>query len=179
MIVFPRRTASNSEKRLRASHVNLYKRDVYTNNTRKYLVEASRERDKVEIAKIRLHARTLPHHGLKSLARYRRPSSREPRKNNGIKNRKTALSTRLTPGPVIRFICRNSPPRAASLGRRKQKGNCGRRAKQGVGGGVPVSRFVFTRSRANQKRVSLHPPPVDVCHNILILNRVTGSHALA
>lgn len=37
----------------------------------------------------------------------------------------------------------------------------------------PVSRFVFT-SRANQRRVSLHPPPpVDVCHNILILNRVT------
>ena len=36
----------------------------------------------------------------------------------------------------------------------------------------PVFRFVFT-SRANQRRVSLHPPPVDVCHNILILNRVT------
>jgi len=29
-------------------------------------------------------------------------------KNNGIKNRKTAFSTGLTPGPLIRFICQNS-----------------------------------------------------------------------
>lgn len=70
------------------------------------------------------------------------------------------------------------PEYSSEFQSQEQKGNSSEGQNKGWRG-VPVSRFVFTRSRANQKRVSLHPPPVDVCHNILILNRVTGSHALA
>lgn len=100
----------------------------------------------------------------------------ELQRNNGIKNRKTTFS--------LSWISTSSgyplylPEFSSVFQSRKQKGNSSERQNKGWRG-VPVSRFVFTRSRANQKCVSLHPPPVDVCHNILILNRVTGSHALA
>lgn len=72
-------------------------------------------------------------------------------KNNGIKNRKTAFSTGLTPGPLTRFICRNS---LLGFSRRSKKG----RVVEGKTrvGEMSLSLVSYSRGRGPIRGASLY-----------------------